>query len=152
MHRVRRTIIAGCVVALGALDACRTTTAPQESDLAQARQRWAVNGIRSYEFTGALSCFCTTESMRAVTVSVTDGVVTRRVYADTGAPMAASNTTFSTGEALFELIGSAIARHAAVVDVTYDPVRGVPTRIAIDGSFQVADDEVYYGISDFRTR
>ncbi|CAN5902062.1 hypothetical protein BH11GEM2_BH11GEM2_11420 [soil metagenome] len=99
-----------------------------------------------------MSCFCTTDALRAVTVSVTDGVVTRRVYADTGEPIPASNNTFSTVEALFDIIGSAIARHAQRVDVSYDPVRGVPSRISIDGSFQVADDEVWYSVRDFRAR
>jgi hypothetical protein len=75
MHRLRRSITMGMALALSALSACRASTAPEESDLAQARQRWALNTVRSYDFTGAVSCFCTTDALRAVTVSVTDGVV-----------------------------------------------------------------------------
>lgn len=139
-------------VALVALMACSSTTAPGEHDLALARQRWALSNIRSYDYVIARSCFCTAESMRPVTVTVTNGVVTRQVYADTGEPVAAAIPDYSTVEALFDVIDAAHARHADRVEASYDPVRGVPLSIWVDASFQTADEEFGYGVSAFRAR
>jgi hypothetical protein len=151
MTLMRRAIVFGLVMAYGALGACSDATAP-ESDLALARQRWALSNIQSYDFTASRSCFCAPASLRPITVTVTNGVVTRRVYADTGDPAPASETEFSTVEALFDIVQSALARHAAVVDTAYDPALGVPLSISIDGNFQIADDEVSYGVSGFHAR
>jgi len=148
---MRRTITFALEIVVAALGACTDATAP-ESDLAVSRQRWAMSNIRSYDFTASRSCFCAPQSLRSVTVSVTNGVVTRRVFADTGEPAPASESEFSTVEALFDIVQGALARHAAVVDASYDPALGVPVRISIDGSFQIADDEVSYGVSGFHAR
>lgn len=147
----RRTITFALGIVVTALGACTNTTAP-ESDLALARQRWALSNIRSYDFTASRSCFCAPQSLRSVTVSVTNGVVIRRVYADTGEPAPASESEFSTVEALFDIVQAALAQHAAVVDASYDPALGVPMSISIDGSFQIADDEVGYYVSAFHSR
>jgi Family of unknown function (DUF6174) len=139
-------------VTLGALGACQSATAPGESDLALARQRWAQSNVRSYDYTISRSCFCTPESMRPVTVSVTNGIVTRQVYADTGGPVATAIPDFTTVDALFDVIDAAFARHADRVDASYDPIRGVPLSIWIDASFQMADEEFGYSVSAFRAR
>lgn len=140
MKMMRLTIALGLSIAFGALDACTDVTAP-ESQLALARQRWALSNISSYDFTASRSCFCAPQSLRSVTVSVTNGVVTQRVYADTGEPVPASESEFSTVEGLFDIVQAALARHAALVDASYDPALGVPLSISLDGNFQIADDE-----------
>lgn len=151
MNSMQRTIGVGLVAALGALSACDATS-PQESELALARQRWALSNIRSYDYTAGRSCFCAPQALRPVTVTVTNGVVTQRVYADTGEPVPSTESEFTTVEALFGIIQAAIARHAAVVDVRYDPDRGVPLAISIDNNLQTADDEVSYGVGAFHVR
>ena len=151
MNMQSRAITFGVAIAFSALGACTNATAP-ESDLAVARQRWALSNIRSYDFTASRSCFCGPPSLRPVTVSVTNGVVTRRIYADTGESAPASESEFSTVEALFAIVQAAVARHAALVDASYDPALGIPLRISIDGSFQVADDEVSYSVKGFHAR
>lgn len=74
------------------------------------------------------------------------------VYADSGEPASAAATTYGTVEVLFDLIERALAQHAEVVDVSYDPARGVRISIAIDGSRQIADDEVLYTVFAFTPR
>jgi hypothetical protein len=152
MNMMWRAMTFGLAIACATLGGCTSSTEPGQSDLSLARQRWASSNIRSYDFTASRSCFCAPQSLRSVTVSVTDGVVTRRVFADTGEPVPESDSEFSTVEGLFDIVQAALTRHAARVDASYDPVRGVPISISIDGNLQVADDEVYYGVSGFRTR
>jgi hypothetical protein len=151
MNSIQRTITVGLLAAIGAQSACGSTS-PQESELARARQRWALSNIRSYDYTAVRSCFCAPAALRPVTVTVTNGAVTQRVYADTGDPVPSTATEFTTVEALFDIIQAAIARHAAVVDVTYDPQRGVPLSISIDNNLQAADDEVSYIVRAFHAR
>lgn len=151
MNSIQRTIRVGLMATLGALSACDSTS-PQASDLAQSRQRWALSNIRSYDYTAARSCFCAPAALRPVTVTVTNGAVTQRAYADTGDPVPSTATEFTTVEGLFDIIQAAITRHAAVVDVSYDPQRGVPLSIWIDTNLQVADDEVSYGVGAFHAR
>ena len=150
MNAIQRAITLGLLAALGALTGCDLTS-PQESDLARARQRWALSNIRSYDFTAARSCFCLQQALRPVTVTVTNGAVTQRTYADTGEPVPSTESEFTTVEGLFDIIQAAIARHAAVVDARYDPETGVPLGISIDNNLQTADDEVSYGVAAFHT-
>lgn len=120
--------------------------------MALARQRWALSNTRSYDYMISRSCFCTADAQRPVTVSVTNGIVTRQVYADTGEPVATVIRDYGTIEALFDIVAAALARHADRVDASYDPVRGVPINIWIDTSFQTADEEFGYNVSVFHAR
>jgi hypothetical protein len=149
MMRTNRTASVMFAIVLGAVGACSSATAPGQTDLALAKQRWALSNIRSYDYVISRSCFCTTESMRPVTVTVTNGVVTSQVYSDTGEPVATAIPDYSTVDALFDVVDAAFARHADRVDALYDPVNGVPLHIWIDASFQMADEEFGYGVSAF---
>ena len=152
MKLVHRTTKMAVIIALGALGACRSATAPEEHDLALARERWAESGIRSYDYVVQRSCFCAPAFVRPITVSVTNGVVTREVFADTGEPVTNSVLDFGTVESLFAVVDTAVARHVDRIDASYDPVSGVPVSISIDPSFQTADEEVSYVVSVFRAR
>ena len=156
-HGARRRASARCYVAMQlalviAMSGCSSSTAPEQHDLAQARQRWALSNVRSYDYTIRRSCECAPDAVRAVTVSVTNGVVTRRVYADTGAPVPEATESFTTVDALFEIIDAALVRHAAVVNASYDQTRGVPLGISIDFDLQMVDDEVSYSVLAFTPR
>lgn len=146
-----RTITWGLML-LAEVGACSSTTAPGETDLALARQRWALSNVRSYDYTASRSCFCAPASLRPITVTVTNGVVTRQVYADTGEPVPTAIPDFSTIDAFFDVVEAAYARHADRVDATYDPASGVPISIWIDASFQTADEEFGYSVRAFRPR
>ena len=137
---------------LGGVGACSATTAPGETDLALARRRWALSNVQSYDYTASRSCFCAPASLRPITVTVSNGVVTRQVYADTGEPVPAAIPDFSTIDAFFDLVDAAYARHADRVDATFDPASGVPISIWIDTSFQTADEEFGYSVRAFHQR
>lgn len=153
MTRTIRSITLWQTIALCTVIACSSSTAPGQHDLAFARQRWSLGNLRSYEYVGRRSCGeCWPDAVRPITVTVTDGVVTGRVYADTGSPVPSSVTDFTTVESLFALVEAAYARHAALVDASYDPVTGVPLSIFIDGNLQAVDDEAGYYVSAFHSR
>lgn len=135
--------------ALSAFVACTSATAPQQTDLAVARQRWALSNVRSYNYTVYRFCECPPEWSQGITVSVSNGIVTSRINATTGQP-AASSDVFSTIDALFDTVDAAIAGHADYVNASYDSVTGVPLRISIDRSFQVIDDEYWLTVANFR--
>jgi hypothetical protein len=153
MNRMRRSVALLRMITVGTVIACSSSTAPEQRDLALARQRWVLGNVRSYEYVGRRSCGeCWPDAVRPIIVTVTDGVVTRRVYADTGEPVTSSVTDFTTVEALFAVVEAAYARHAALVDASYDPISGVPLSIYIDGNLQTVDDEVGYYVSAFHSR
>ena len=138
------------VLVLGA--ACSSSTAV-ERDLAAAKRRWSVTAPAAYQITVAPSCFCPSEVTRPATLTVRDGQVESRRYVDTGADVDPRYaTSFPSVDGLFAIIDAAVARGAARVEATYDATRGYPISIAIDYLFQVADDESFYGASDFKVR
>ena len=140
------------IAAVSATLACTSATAPQETDLAIARQRWLLSSVQSYDYTIYRSCECPLEWRQGITISVSNGVVTRRTNVTTGAPASESATGFTTIDALFDIVAKAIAQHADLVIASYDPITGVPLHIAIDGSVQIADDEYALTVDNFRAR
>jgi hypothetical protein len=140
-----------------ALAACRveggSPTEPDGLELAMARLRWAQTAPEAYQITVSHSCFCPVEVVRPVIVTVRDGQVESRRYAETGAEVDPRfATAFPTVDELFGVIEGAIARHAERVDAVYDPARGFPISVVIDGSADIADDESFYSIRDFIVR
>ncbi|MEO5815353.1 MAG: DUF6174 domain-containing protein [Gemmatimonadaceae bacterium] len=124
-----------------------------ESDFARARLLWTSERPAAYDYTLRLSCFCGSEVTRAVVVVVRGNAVESRKYADNGDAVSATfNSTFPTVDGMFNVIASAIDNHSARVDVSYDPILGYPTSIALDGSTMIADDESWYTLSNFRVR
>jgi hypothetical protein len=123
--------------------ACEAATAPGDVDnLAAARARWSQSGGDSYSYVVNRSCFCVLGG-RTVTVTVRNGVVSAAEYAETGGPVESTFLTYvATVPDLFDLIQDALAKDPAYFAATYDPVFGYPTRIEIDPSANVADDEV----------
>lgn len=148
-RRTRRFVL---VAAVGVLGACTSATAPGETDLALARQRWALSNVRSYDYTIQRECFCAPAWTLPVTVTVTNGLVTGQVYADTGLPVPEFIPDFTTVDALFGVVERAYTDHADGVTASYDPTTGVPLSIAIDPSFHTADEEVSYSVSMFHAR
>src|SRR5215208_6749779 len=92
-----------------ALAACRggggLATQPVGLELARARLRWAQAAPAAYQMTVSHGCFCPVEVMRPVIVTVRDGQVESRRYAETGVevdPRLA--TAFPTVDELFAVI------------------------------------------------
>ena len=131
------------LVSLTALAACSDLTGPK-AELTDARERWESRRLRDYDYSFQRICFCIEETTRAVTIRVQGGVVTAAWYLSDNAPVPAANLRFyPTVDELFETIEEAIDRKAARLEVEYDRATGHPTRIDIDYSEQVADDEMW---------
>jgi len=138
---------------LGALmlASCNGVTAPSQADtrdLSNALRQWLLTAPPSYELTMTVKCFCPPDITRPVRVTVRDGSVVSRHYADDGTPYL-SRFTPPTVDELFEVISRA-TQAGAHVEATYDPTYGHPRAVFIDGSPRVADDETWYALSPLR--
>jgi hypothetical protein len=131
---------------LGLAMSCSDALGPtrQPSDLDAARQLWRTQNLHNYAFTIQRSCFCA--NTHPLFVFVLDDTVAGVLDVQTGA--AVDRQLGETVEGLFTFIQSAIDRPAEKIRVVYDAAKGFPTEIDYDGSAQIADDEIFYRISD----
>jgi hypothetical protein len=122
-------------------------------DLQEARDRWARARISSYDYTLTRACFCSSEFTRPIIVSVRNGTVASRRYADSGQPIPATfENVFSTVDDLFDEIELAIDNDPAQLRASYDDSIGVPLSVYIDPEANTADDEHGFGVSNFVAR
>lgn len=131
------------------LSGCLALVAPEGPanirDLVAARARWNLQGAANYTMRGSTNCFCMYGG-QVVDIAVSNGVVT-------GVTLVATNTALPSGmaggfksvEQLFDVIDEAIREGAQRIEVEYDPRRGYPTRLWIDRSERIADEE--YGVN-----
>jgi hypothetical protein len=121
-----------------------TTAAPQTADLETARQRWRAQDLHTYAFLLQRSCFCgnTHPLFVAVVNDKVAGVVDFETFEGVDPNVG------QTVDDLFAFIQNAIKHHARLIDVEYDAAKGFPTKIDYDGQAQIADDEIFYRISD----
>ena len=143
--RLRHFQVATSLLLYSALAGCSDLFSPSsKSRLDENRDRWRAQGLNAYTFTLSQFCFCAING--PVRVFVSNGAVISATQISNGQAL---DTRFvSSIESLFDFIERGIARHSAVLDVTYDPARGYPVRIVSDGSRSTADDEVTYEVSD----
>ncbi|MDJ0616081.1 MAG: DUF6174 domain-containing protein [Calothrix sp. MO_192.B10] len=110
---------------------------------------WRKQGISNYRYTFSNGCFCLPEARGPVVIEVRNGVTTSITDANTGEPVNEEFfQSFNTIPKLFLTIRDAIARRADRVDVEYDRTLGYPTNIAIDFSFQIADEELFITVEN----
>ena len=57
--------------------------------------------------------------------------------------------TFPTFDDLFDELAAAEASDPARFDVVFDPLKGYPVSASVDISFQIADEEFSFGITNF---
>ena len=82
-------------------------------------------------------------------VSVSNGSVVYAEYVDSRSAVEQALLTYVlTVPDLFDLIQDALDRKAAYLGVSYDPIYGYPTRIEVDYSANVVDDEVVMSARD----
>lgn len=116
-------------------------------DLEAARQRWAAAGLDAYTLTLERICFCPSPDFTGpFDVTVRNGAI------DTvelnGATV--DDERGMSVAALFELIDDAYAQGAEQVTVAFDAELGYPTRVSIDYSTMMADEEIGYTVSALR--
>jgi hypothetical protein len=125
---------------------CKDVTSPDANQTAldANRQRWAEHGYRDYLFTLRMDCFCAVNG--PVTVLVVADSARQVTLQSTGAVIDAP--WIPTIKKLFDIIDQDIARHAAVLRVTYDATLGYPSEIVSDPVANAVDDEVTYTVSN----
>jgi len=146
MHRFRSVVSQGVLVtALAAIAGCSDLFSPgDQSRLEENRDKWRAQGLTTYSFTLRQVCFCGING--PVRVVVVNGAAVNATLISNG--QLVDPRFVSSIESLFDFIQRGIAKHSAVLEVTYDPTRGFPARIVSDGSKSTADDEVTYEVSD----
>ena len=116
----------------------------ERARLERQKARWARQALSAYRFTYSVACFCFGGN-DAIEIEVRGGLVTRAFQAETDQPVSSEvRNTLPTIDALFRAIDRAIVSKADLLEVEYHPVIGYPTRIAIDYSFNAADDEILH--------
>jgi hypothetical protein len=117
---------------------------PQTNDLETARQRWRAQDLHTYAFTLQRSCFCgNTGPLYVLVLSDTvAGVI------DLGTAQAVDRRLGHTIDGLFTFIQTAIERPARLISAQYDSAKGFPIEIDYDGAAEIADDEIFYRITD----
>ncbi len=124
------------------LSGCGLITGPGENDrLEAARRRWAADGQRDYSYEVRSDCFCGLAG-RWIDVTVLGDQVAAGRYLDTNTPVETTSLgALPTVPDLFERIDDAVRAHAVLLQVEYDPRDGHPTRINVDVSHSIADEE-----------
>ena len=142
MNPLRLAGLALLAVAISCSDA--TGPAHQPTDLEAARQRWQAQDLHTYAFTIQRSCFCA--NVHPLYVLVLSDTVAGVLDLQTGE--AVDRQLGETVDGLFTFVQNAIDHHAQLIRADYDDAKGFPTEIDYDGEAQVADDEIFYRVSD----
>jgi hypothetical protein len=142
MNPIRLASLALLVVAISCSDAIGPTH--QVTDLEAARQRWQAQNLHTYAFTIQRSCFCA--NVHPLYVLVVSDTVAGVLDFETGEWV--DRQLGETVDGLFTFIQNATDRPAKLIRAEYDGAKGFPTEIDYDGAAQIADDEIFYRVSD----
>ena len=125
-----------------ALAGCGLITGPGEDDrLEAARARWAAQGQHDYSYEIRSDCFCGLAG-RWIEVTVVGDQVAAGRYLDTNTPVEHNFlAALPSVPDLFSRIDDAVRVKAVLLQVEYDARDGHPTRINVDVSYSIADEE-----------
>lgn len=118
-----------------------------QAELEANRNLWEENKPEAYSFVVQNGCFCLEEVRGPHRVSVVDGEITDVVFADSGEPYTLD--TVYTIDGYFDILQTGLDEDWFSVEATFDPNLGFPLTIAGNPVAELADEEVYYTISDF---
>ena len=132
------------------------TSTPTDSVLAANQAIWSSSGIDSYRYRFRWECYCVTEYVRLVDVTVTGGRVVSVVDAATRRPLdAQAAAQYLTVDGLFDFVRTAINAPAASIQSAFDPTLGYPASTYVDYVAGMADEEKgfrIYGLTPLRNR
>ncbi|MBW4454469.1 MAG: hypothetical protein KME55_18170 [Nostoc indistinguendum CM1-VF10] len=115
------------------------------------RNLWNQQNISNYRYTVSNSCFCIGDARGPVVIEVRNGQTTSITSVATGKPVNPEFfQNYNTIPKLFDVIQDAINRKAFSLDVQYSARFGYPTQINIDYNSQIADEEKYLTIENFK--
>ncbi len=137
LPRLRLPVVAALVVS-----ACGGITGPGENDrLEAARRRWATDGQHDYSYEVRSDCFCGLAG-RWIEVTVLGDRVASGRYLDSGVEVERNLIgALPAVPDLFARVADAVSAHPVLLQVEYDPRDGHPTRINVDVSYRIADEE-----------
>lgn len=142
--RMRLVLLTASLVAATLGSSLVVLSAPTIATVREQQALWQSQGIMTYQFVYQKLCFCPPPNS-AVRLTVLDEQLVAAHDVVTGAPVGRSRwSDFATVDELFNILLAAEAGGADSMQVSYDPVRGYPTRIAIDYIEEAIDDEVTY--------
>ncbi len=123
------------------------------SELSQNQTKWQNANIAHYRYQLSVGCFCVFRDKMPLTIEVQNGQVVSMKYSDGTAVSAEEQANmgfaqYATIDNLFKYTEQR-SKDAEKVDVKYDATYGYPTEVSIDGSQQIADDELYLSVSGF---
>ncbi|MGP1386273.1 MAG: DUF6174 domain-containing protein [Thainema sp.] len=118
-----------------------------QAELNANRNLWEENKPEAYSFVVQNGCFCLEDVRGPHRVSVVDGEITDVVFADSGEPYTLD--TVYTIDGYFDILQTGLDEDWFSLEATFDPDLGFPLTIAGNPSAQLADEEVFYTISDF---
>lgn len=121
------------------------------ANMNKAKELWNSKNINHYMVKQQHSCFCTPNSTHPIQFEVKNGAVVTGSLEDINETdkLPASQLTVDpmTAEKAFAFIQDAIDRKADSIVVEYDAKLGNPTKINVDYSTMMADEEAYYTYS-----
>lgn len=124
----------------------------QRTQFTAANNRWDAANLSSYSYTLNLVCACgTSAELRAVVITVQNGVPVSRIYPGTPPTNAPASVfaDYDTVEELFAAVEDAISGDADLLNVVYDPTYGVPLRLQVDPSTSDPDDHLAFDVTGF---
>ena len=140
--------VLGAALLLSPLAACDGITGVDDLSRAQSEldrnwDRFQSTAPLSYSYTVRVTCACSSDVTRPVTVWVDRGNIEYLLYADDNRPVPLSvANSFPSAEQLCDAIQDASDRQADYVDSDYDPTYGYPTDVYIDYDRRVSSDEL----------
>ena len=119
-------------------------------DIAKRREQWAAQNVTNYRYTIERSCMCVEESRGPVVVEVKgdQATVTNAATNEPGGEFFADVDSITK---IYAMLEQQANDGADEIVVTYDETNAVPLTIKVDVDFQMADEELYYTISNFET-
>jgi hypothetical protein len=144
-HFVLRVVFVVAGVACGSSNRLDS----QQVALDAARQQWTAQSVTAYSFTWARTCFCYEDVTRPTRIDVLDGQIANAFFVDDGEPVTeATRRLLGTVDTTFDELQGAIDRNASQLRQEFDETRGFPTKVFIDYSERIADDEMAFQLSD----
>jgi hypothetical protein len=139
---------------LAAVAALALIQSPTQSELRAAlstsRQTWEARKPATYEFAVEARCFCEGIARTPPVFRVTDGRA-EVVGAELSPESRRFYEYYNTVDKLFIAIDRSLSRGEYKSRIQYDPDLGYPTLADLDPRGDVADDELYLRVTQFRT-
>lgn len=112
---------------------------------------WQKHSIKDYQITFKRTCFCLRKYILPANIAVENGKKVKVVYAEDGKAVPEDYINLTIKQ-VFELIAEAIKKEAELIKVTYDEKYGFPVELYIDYSTQIADEEIYISLTNFKPK